>query len=66
MIPFSRGGGVFIGHFDMAKLRRFYLNQDTVWVMCVSVVWRSMEARLIFHHKTFQPSGMNIDFAFLW
>ena len=30
------------------------------------MVRRSMEARLIFRHKTVQPSGMNIDFAFLW
>ena len=30
-----------------------------------TMVRRSMEARLIFRHKTLQPSGMNIDFAFL-
>ena len=29
------------------------------------IVRRSMEARLIFRHKTLQPNGMNIDFAFL-
>jgi len=30
-----------------------------------TMVRRSMEARLIFRHKTLQPNGMNIDFAFL-
>ena len=29
------------------------------------MVRRSMEARLIFRHKTLQPCGMNIDFALL-
>ena len=30
-----------------------------------TMVRRSMEATLIFRHKTLQPNGMNIDFAFL-
>ena len=30
-----------------------------------TMVRRSMEARLIFRHKTLQPNGMNIDFTFL-
>ena len=30
-----------------------------------TMVRRNMEARLIFRHKTLQPNGMNIDFAFL-
>ena len=45
------------------------VNDMLVSVICAgfrtTMVRRSMEARLIFGHKTLQPNGINIDFAFL-
>ena len=55
-----RGTGNTVGHS---------VGDMLVSVICAgfrtTMVGRSMEARLIFRHKTLQPNGMNIDFAFL-